>query len=463
MTTTDIRRAPLPLTRAIAEFASRPRDPDSVPDGAAVATTILDTVGVAIAGRDSDSARIVAEWVASTSSPGPVAVWGSSTGASAADAALVNGTAGHALDWDDASPVFPMHPGTVLVPALLAQAASTKVSGPELAHAYNVGSAVFRAVAEALPVNASMRRGWHTTATVGRLATVAALASLTGATARTTAHALGAAASMASGSISNFGTMTKPLHAGLAARDGLIALGLAARGLTANTNQLEDPEGFFAMFGDPTSETLAALPARLEHWERHWQEDWLIKRHPCCYGTHHVADAALQVRGSFAVDEVERIEALIYQPDVRLMTIGRPTTGLEAKFSVEYVIAAALVRGELPLEAFETEALADPVVDALLDKISYAGAPDEPSRFAELVVRLRNGRQIDVRVDITRGDARLPLTAEEARAKFVSACASGGWPSSYAQAAADVILAVPGAEALDELEAVLAGPVRDGA
>lgn len=434
---------PVPLTQAIAEFATRRRDASAAPNSEAVGTAVLDTVGVAIAGRETDTVRLVADWAAQSQAVGAAAVWGANRRTSAADAALINGTAGHALDWDDAAPVLPLHPSTVLVPALLARAAGMETSGTALVHAFNVGNAVFRAVAEALPVNTSLRRGWHTTATVGRIATVAALGSLAGADAAVTAHALGAVASMSSGSVANFGTMTKPLHAGLAARDGLMAFDLAERGFTANPGQLESPQGFFALFGEPSSELLSALPGRLEMWEHDWPTEWLLKRHPACYGTHHAADAALEARTAFALDDLERIDALIFDHDVAVMTKGKPTTGLQAKFSVEYVIAAALVRGSLPLEAFTDEAVKDPQIDELLDRIGFAGDPDEPTRFSRLAITLKDGRGFDVRVDVTRGDSRLPLTAAEARAKFVSACGSGGWSTSYAERAADALLALP--------------------
>lgn len=456
--THDAQQTLVPLTQAIAEFAARKRSATEAPNAEAAATAALDTVGVAVAGRETDPARLVADWVAQNQSVGDAVIWGAGRRTSAADAALINGTAGHALDWDDAAPVLPLHPSTVLVPALLAHPATAHVSGVALTHAFNVGNAVFRAVAEALPVNASLGRGWHTTSTVGRIATVAAVASLTGAGAGATANALGAVASMSGGSVSNFGTMTKPLHAGLAARDGLMAHGLAERGFTANTGQLEHPKGFFALFGDPSPENLHAVPERLDMWESDWSTEWLIKRHPACYGTHHAADAALEARGSFALDELERIDALIYDHDVQQLIKGKPSTGLEGKFSVGYVIATALVRGELPLEAFTDEAVKDAEIDALLDRIHFAGDPTEPTRFAKLAIKLKDGRCFDVRVDITRGDSRLPLTREEARAKFVSACGSGGWSVEYADRAADALLAFPGAGSLTHLGDVLAGP-----
>lgn len=447
-----------PVTRAISAFATRPRD--DVPDGAAVATAVLDTVGVAIAGQRTEASRIAAEWVASIGSAGDVPVWGSAARVPTLDAALLNGTAAHALDWDDVSPAMPIHPSAVLVPALLAQASLAEVTGSALVHAYNVGAAVFRAVSEALPVNASVRRGWHNTATSGRIAATAALATLTRADAGTTTHALGLAASMSGGSVGNFGTMTKPLHAGLAARDALTALGLASRGFTANPRQLEDPAGFFAMYGDPDATALAAIGDRLDHWERNWPRDWSIKRHPCCYGTHHAADAALEIRGSLDLNDVQAIDVSIYEPDVGILTKGKPVTGLEAKFSLEYVVAAALVRGALTLPDFEAGALADPAVDALMDKVRWAGDPAEPARFADLRVTLTGGRERRVRTDITRGDSRCPMTDGEVRDKFAGACRSAGWSRERADRAADRLTDLTRSGTVADLHAVLADSGR---
>lgn len=444
--------SPTATTAAIAAFATRQRARSAPsPNEAAVAAALLDTVGVAIAGQQTETARLLTEWVAGSGSSGSVLVWGTGLRVSALDAALVNGTASHALDWDDASPSMPMHPSAVLIPALLAESATTEVSGAALTEAYDVGAAVFRAVSEALPVNTSVDRGWHNTATSGRVAAVAALARLTGATAERTQQALGLVASTSSGSVSNFGTMTKPLHAGLAARDALMATALAARGFTANPAQLEHEQGFFAMHGDRAPERLAEIPARLEHWATHWTSDWSIKRYPCCYGTHHAADAALAIRDSFEPDDVVRVDVSIYDPDMTILTKGRPTTGLQAKFSVEHVVAVALARGAVTLDDFELPAVLDADIDALRERIHCVGDPDSPARFAELRVTLRDGRVVDHRVDVTRGDARNPMRPDELRAKFVGACASAGWTDSRAHRAADLLLAATTGASLSEL------------
>jgi 2-methylcitrate dehydratase PrpD len=448
------------VTEAITAFAAQPApDHRSAVNTAAVSTALLDTVGVAIAGQQTDTARILLEWVQSVPSIGNAAVWGTGAHVSPLDSALVNATAAHALDWDDASPSTPMHPSAVLVPALLSQATVTDFSGPVFTKAYNVGAAVFRAVSEALPAETSVERGWHNTATTGRIAAVAALASATLADPEVTARALGVAGSMSSGSVSNFGTMTKPLHAGLAARDALMALSLAARGFSANPAQLEARSGFFEMYGDGDDARLGRVAARLSYWERNWPQDWSLKRYPCCYGTHHAADAALELHGMFDPETAEHIEVVVYAGDLAILTKGRPRTGLEAKFSLEYVVAATLLRGALTLKDFESVTVNDPAVVGLMSKICVVADATEPHRCAELRIALRGGRELKSRVDVTYGDSRRPLSEADVLAKFVSACQSAGGSVEESEDAAQVLRTAVQQDSLAHLHPLLARPV----
>src|SRR5690606_11491685 len=223
-------------------------------------------------------------------------VWFTGEHERADDVALLNGTAAHFLDFDDVSPSMPLHPSAVLVPALMA-AAGSGLRFDRFAEAYNVGAAMFRWVAEALPSEEHYGRGWHSTATVGRLAAVAAIARIRGLSVETTANAFGMASSTASGSRVNFGTMTKPLHAGLAARDALHTVDWSAAGVTASTSELESKGGFFSRFGAADAAALAdSVAERFAHWVEHWPGDWGLKRYPSCYGTHRAIDAALELR-----------------------------------------------------------------------------------------------------------------------------------------------------------------------
>jgi 2-methylcitrate dehydratase PrpD len=377
---------------------------------------------------------------------GVAPVWGTSLRLSPSQAALVNGTAAHALDWDDASPSMAMHPGAVLLPALLAQAAVTPATGADLVHAYDIGSAVFRAVSEALPLTYHYGLGWHNTSTTGRLAATAAVCSLGRVSSEEAKHALGIAASLASGSLANFGTMTKPLHAGLAARDAVAAVGLARTGFTANAEQLEAGRGFFAMYGQSSPELLQRLGERLAHWESEWVHDWAVKPYPSCYATHRAIDAALALRAAgVRAADVAAVEIEVREGSRRPLIDHLPRTGLEAKFSIEFTVALALHAGSARLSDFTDERATDPAISALMAKTVViergaaegSGPGSEP--YAVVRLGLADGTKHAQRIDISHGDSRNPLSDTEIEEKFREAVAGAGWSGDRARAASAIV------------------------
>jgi len=233
-----------PVTQLVARFAcdhDLSQAPTLVFERAIRA--VLDTIGVAIAARLELSFTILARTIGHGSCTGDATVLATRTRTQPAQAAFLNGTAGHALDFDDVADEIKGHPSVVLVPALLAVAEANGSSGRELLEAYVVGFEVGCAIARGLPVERHYRQGWHATATIGVIAAACAAGRLLRLDEVRMRHALGIASSMASGSRQNFGTMTKPLHAGMAARDAVIAAQLAATGFTADPEQLEGPLG----------------------------------------------------------------------------------------------------------------------------------------------------------------------------------------------------------------------------
>lgn len=443
-------------TAVIARFAcgSGPR-PHNAGD---VGTVLVDTVGVAIAGLAAEPVRVLLDWLRGEAAPGPGAVWGGDLMLAPSQAALVNGTAAHALDWDDAAPAMAMHPAAVLLPALLAQAAVDEVSGEALVEAYDAGSAVLRAVSEALPIGAHYERGFHNTATSGRLAAVAALARLLRLEEDVTCHALGIAASFAAGSLANFGTMTKPLHAGAAARDAVTAVGLARRGFTANQAQLEAPTGFFAMYGEPTATGLADLRDRLTWWEREWVTDFAIKRYPSCYATHKPIDAALDLRVRLPAGAViDRVDVAVRPGGLRPLITGLPRTGLAGKFSMHYTVALALARGGVRLADFTDADVADERMRQLMRRIevSECAALETDPGQPTVRVRLADGSVLQHRVDISYGDARNPLSAAHLMDKFLDACAAGRWDRPAAHALVRTLRAAVGATTLMNVQGEL--------
>ncbi len=413
------------ITEAIAEFALD-TDFASAPDELYTRATraFLDTVGVAVAARQEPSFTILAATLGSAGGQPESTILPTGARAGAAQAALINGTAGHALDYDDVADQVRGHPSVVLVSALLALAEARGSSGRDLLEAYSIGFEVACAIATALPVGAHYRRGWHATATVGILGAVAGAGRLLELDRERLQNALGIAASMAGGSRQNFGTMTKPLHAGLAARDAVLATQLAENGFTADPHQLESPMGYFAMYGvQPRPELVLSALERprvlLEHGLN-------VKKYPCCYGTHRMADAALALRAAgLTAESVRSIEVSVEPDGLGAIIHHRPETGLQGKFSGEYVVAACLLDGAGRLRTVTDDAVTRASAQELLRRVSIQevarppfGNPRYDHAYATLGVTLTDGTTLQERCDIPRGDARMPLSDADLEAKF---------------------------------------------
>ena len=402
-----------------------------------VSRALADTVAVAVAAATSEGDAILRSWAGRENAHGQATAWTSGETTSASMAALLNGTAGHLLDYDDISPSMPMHPSTVLFPALLAVAEQRGIDGGRLVQAYDVGAATFRALADLLPQHVHYARGWHTTSTVGRLATVAALVRLCGTPAATAEHALGLVSSLVAGSRPNFGSMTKPLHAGVAARDAVMALELAEAGFTANTAELEAPGGFLERFGDPElapiGDAAETLAERLEYWQDAWVRDWGLKRYPACYGTHRGIDAVLELRAQVGDRPIRSITATLHPNGTRPLGAYPPRNATQAKFSLEYALAAAIIRGNVLLSDFTEEAFADERVRSLMERVSVGESAEPPlgdpgygAGFTVVEIAFEDGGMLARRVDITRGDALNPLDDDQLHTKFTDCCAIGG-------------------------------------
>ncbi len=432
----------LPLTEAIADFARG--DPfEDAPDELYERATraFIDTIGVIVAGRDEPCFTILAETLGIGGSTGASTVLPTRARTSAAQAAFVNGTAGHALDYDDVADELSGHPSIVLVASLLALAEARHTSGQQLLDAYALGFEVSCAVARGLPVDAHYSRGWHATGTVGVLGGVAAAGHLLGLDQLAIQQALGIAASMAGGSRQNFGTMTKPLHAGLAARDAVLATELAANGFTADPHQLEGSVGYFQMFG--VDSRLDAVQNALLRPRVLLDKGLSVKKFPCCFGTHRMANAALALQsGGLRADDVSTISVSVPPGGLEAIIHHQPHTGLQGKFSGEYVVAACLLDGGVGLSTFTDEAVRRASAQDLLTRVTIQeaavppfGAAEFDHAYATLEVTLRDGGRLQQRCDVPAGDARAPLTDAELDAKFRDCVAF-----SHSEWDADVLL-----------------------
>lgn len=390
--------------------------------------------------------------------PGKAVGWGEPARSAAVDAALLNGTAAHALDFDDAALTMPLHVSAVVLPAVLAVAPVD--TEPELLlTALEIGHIAARALADVLPMSTHYGRGWHATATVGRVAATVGCARVLGFSPAQSAQSVGLVASTASGSLANFGYGAKPLHAGLAARDAVTAVGLVAAGLTANPDELDDPRGFLARYGAPQG---ADITSRLQHWSEHWPDDNAIKRYPSCFGTHRAIHAAtLLHREGLSSADIERVEVQADPFTLRPLLNGEPATADQAKFSMRHTTARALLTGHVRLDDFSEAALADPAWSDLAHRIDVVARPLPVSgheRYARVIVQTAAGER-ERTVTFTGSEASTDTA--EVDAKFVDCLTHAGRSRPDASAALHRLRSVLTATTVAPLLNVLKGADPD--
>ena len=433
----------------------------AMPPAAARATAaraVVDTVGVTLAGASQPAARIVQRVVEADGS-GPCRVLGTALGASPGNAALANGTAAHALDYDDMCFVSLAHPSAPLVAAGLAAAEAAGQSGAALLDAYVIGFELEGRLGRVMNPR-HYQRGWHCTATIGTIGAAAAASRLLGLDAARTGHALAIAASEASGVKENFGTMVKPLHAGLAARNGVLAAQLAKAGMVASSAAIDGAQGFLAAM-DSERLSLDEVAADLgERWEL-LDTGITIKLYPSCAGTHPTLDALLDLkrREGFSSEDVDAIEIGVDPIVPTILIYDRPASGLEGKFSMPFCAAAAVVNGSVGLETFDAAQIADPAIVALQSRVTMridpsldASAPTLTQ--ARIAVRLRDGRVLSACANGARGYHDRPASEAELATKFLS-CARETLPESQAGEALAALRDIATVDDVRTLTAVL--------
>lgn len=429
-----------------------------------IRSCITDALGVTLAGVSDPSTAILLDVPGIAAAPGPCLIFGTSRRTSALDAALVNGTAAHALDYDDFSAAMGGHPTVTLAPMLLALGEERHASGLELMTAFAVGIEVEIRLARAVNFH-HYDKGWHPTSTLGVFGAAAAAARMLELDSVRTATALAIAASMASGIKANFGTMTKPLHVGRCGRDGLFAALLAERGFDAAHDAMEHFQGFLNVFNGPgTFDTGRifdgwASPLEIE------APDIGLKQFPCCGSTHAAVFAMLELKREFALrsEMVEAIEIKPHRRRLRHTNNPRPQTAKEAKFSVQYACARALKDGVLRVSHFEGDAPANPEIVRLLEvtrAVPHPGmAEDGPEQWgAEVVVALKDGRHLARRIDNLVGrSAANPMSPDEIWDKFAD-CAERAMPHEQVAALFERLQALDAIEDVAALVALMERP-----
>ncbi|MDP1692713.1 MAG: MmgE/PrpD family protein [Burkholderiaceae bacterium] len=380
---------------------------------------LLDWISVTLAGAQEPLTHMLAEEAREQGGFHQATVIGHGFATSCRQAALVNGAASHALDFDDVNMSFSGHPSVVLVPALLALAEARGASGAAFMTAFVAGYETLCRIGAALaPGHYAM--GFHATGTVGTFGAAAACAHLLQLDADDTAVALGIAATQAAGLKAMFGTMCKPLHAGKACADGMMAAQLAARGFTSRSDAIETLQGFAATHG-PDFDPAAGLhePANGLYLRSN-----LFKYHAACYGTHAAIEATrhLRARHGLCAGDVRRIVVHAAASSEGVCNIQSPRTGLEAKFSLRQVVAMALAGADTAdMASFSDHAANDPALVKLRDRVQVelfrdCGALTQ----AEVIIETVDGATLRQRHDC--GIPATDLAAQQTRleAKFRS-------------------------------------------
>src|SRR3984893_10073871 len=363
-------------TRDIASWVARFAIDGVLPEVEAAAKAgLIDTTGVILAGAPEPVTRIVAEAVAEDGARPVADQLGAVLRTSAEGAALVNGTSGHALDCDDVNDSVRGHPSVAILPAALAAAQSVRAPGRALLAAYIAGVEVMAKLGRAMGP-AHYRGGWHATSTLGTLGAAMAAGRLLGLDAGRLEHALAIAVSEASGCQQNFGTMTKPFHPGHAARCGIHAARLAGRGMTGADTAVEGPVGFFAVFsfGESRASGLSDVLGRPFDLV---SPGLNVKKYPCCFQTHRAADGILDLVEEQGIrpEDVDRVTVAVPTGGRQALIHDRPETGLQGKFSMPYVMAAAILDRRLGLESFTDAAVARPEAQSLLRRVTTLEDP----------------------------------------------------------------------------------------
>lgn len=396
----------------------------------------VDTVAVMVPGAVEPVAdklfATVAPWGA-----GPCSVFGRKKTLAAPWAALVNGTIAHALDFDDNFDPPKAHPTTVLLPAIMAVAEEERLSGAACLDAYIVGLQILGRVGQGL--NPTHRnRGWHATATVGVMGATAAVSRLLGLDAEACARALSIATSMSSGFMSQFGTEMKPVHAGLAAKGGIMAARMAAAGISAGRDTLDGRTGMNRLMVGPDYEELRDTITHIEHGQNLrfelesvgeplliTEHKFRVKRFPTCGAIHRAMDGVLDLRAAhgFSAADVARVD--LHMPRVHFNNVfyTDPQSPLEAKFSAEYAVGCVLARGDCTLSDFTDEAVWRDDVRKLFPIIHRHPVDKLEGEFpTEIRITLKDGRVLKSVHEWPKGSKAAPFTWDEYWTKFEGCC-----------------------------------------
>lgn len=402
----DASGAGTQVTRALAQWISATgNDRISAPAFEWARHTLLDWLAVTVAGASEPLVKMLADEYAG--GPGdPCTLLGLGRRARPVDAALINGSAGHALDYDDVASRMFGHPTVPVAPAALALAQARNAGGADLLRALVIGHEIESRVGEMVGPGHYLH-GFHATGTVGTFGAAAACASLAGLDEATTRHALGLAAAQAAGLKSMFGTMTKPLHAGKAAMNGLMAVQLAARGFTAHESAIECAQGF----ARTQTPAVNAFILPIDTGAGFAIESTLFKYHAACYLTHSTIEAVrlLRQHHGLGLDDMASMTVNVTGNHRGVCDIETPATGLNVKFSIKHLAALALDGANTAsLDLYTDSTAQDARIGQARARVELVVNTGGERNDAIVTVRTRDGREITESANVAIAATDLP-------------------------------------------------------
>jgi len=440
----------IPLTREVGAFIAGMRfesvDPKALP---MLCNGFADCAAVIILGRDEEVVRILRS--VAPGGAGESRLCFGSARAPAPQAALVNGAAAHSLDYDDIglNGLQPTHPSAVLVPAILSEGEALGSTGRELLAAYATGYEVWGELAsrERSPYHV---KGWHPTATFGAIAAAAATARLQRLDAGRAANAIAIAASQAGGVVANFGSMTKPFHAGRAASAGVLSARLAAAGMTGSAQALEHPQGFLKAMS-PAGEVDLDSPVRFGTHSWLLAEGLGFKLYPMCYGAHRALDGVIALAREQDIPPGAIDRVVIEATELQLANLVHhdPQIALHAKFSMEFAAAMALIARRATRAEVQDSFVQRADVRALMEKVRIEILPPGLPHDG-VIVTLKDGTRFERRFDFPLGHARRPAGPQALWSKFED-CTRGALSASDARRLFDTLQRLEQLASLNDL------------
>lgn len=391
---------------------------------------ILDGIGVTLAGSQHEGTKVLKKFAAEVGGESQATTIGiDSVRASVVHAALINGVACHVLDFDDTQNILGGHPTAVLLPVVFAIGEYKEASGRDILTSFMLGMEVSCKIGRGVnPYH--YQSGYHVTSTIGIFGAVASAGKLLNLSHEEFLYAFGIAGSMSSGLKENFGTMTKSLHVGLAASNGIVAALLAQKGCTASKKILEGELGFGSVLskGCQFDKILKDLgnPWEIEN------PGITRKKYPSCARTHSAIDALLKIMEEHPIryEDLEEIECATDDKAFEILVHPSPKTPLEAKFSMPYCLAVAFLEKGVSIHHFDLDWMKNPMVVNTMKKIRHI--PDEEiiskgyeyRGTSKIRVKLKNGKEFYEEVEKSKGHPKNPLSHEEIVDKFCR-CAKG--------------------------------------